>query len=342
MSFEPPRCPNDDCPSHDIRCAFRYVRNGRFRRQCDRRFVQRFRCLVCERGFSTQTFHVSYRHKRPELNRLIAFELVSKCTLRQAARKLGCTKRSVTRRVPLLGDIARATHEYLSRRGRRFTEEPFRSDYFLMDELETYSISRRNDPLTVPVLIHHFSYFVVHTDVGPLPRRGGTGRDEAEPAPLTEEERRERNAGSRVAVGSCCRRLAEFARAQEVFVMTDQKRSYPKLLRDALGRRLEHLQTHSKQARNTRNPLFRINLTLAMMRDGISRLVRRTWAASKRRERLLQHLWVWVCYRNYVRGRLNRLPYETPAMAARVLDRQVDFDDLFVWRAPYVPDLLTL
>ena len=86
MSFEPPRCPNTGCPSHDVRCAFRYVRNGKFVRKCDRRHVQRFICLVCERGFSTQTFHVSYRHKRPELNRLIAFELVSKCTLRQAAR----------------------------------------------------------------------------------------------------------------------------------------------------------------------------------------------------------------------------------------------------------------
>ena len=173
MSFEPPRCPNTGCPSHDIRCAFRYVRNGKFVRKCDRRHVQRFICLVCERGFSTQTFHVSYRHKRPELNRLVAYELVSKCTLRQAARKLGCTKRSVTRRVPLLGDVARVTHEYLSQRRPRRWDWPSENDFFLMDELETYAVSRRNDPLTVPVLIHKHSFFVVHTAVGPLPRRGG-------------------------------------------------------------------------------------------------------------------------------------------------------------------------
>ena len=79
-----------------------------------------------------------------------------------------------------------------------------------------------------------------------------------------------------------------------------------------------------------------------MMRDGVSRLVRRTWAASKRRERLLQHLWVWICYRNYVRGQTNARPRMTPAMAVGVLDRQLDFDDLFVWRAPYVERLLRL
>ena len=318
------------------------MRNGKYKRQCDRRHVQRFICLVCERGFSTQTFHVSYRHKRPELNRLVAFELVSKCTLRQAARKLGCTKRSVTRRVPLLGDVARATHEYLSLRNPDARDWPWEADFFLMDELETYAVSRRNDPLTVPVLIHRPSFFVVHTDVGPLPRRGGTGRDEAIPAELTEEERRFRNAGSRVAVGACCDRLAEFSPVADVFVGTDRKRSYPKLLRDALGERVNHLKTPSDLPRGTRNPLFRINLTLAMMRDGISRLVRRTWAASKLPERLLQHLWVWVCYRNYVRGKTILTPYETPAMALNVLDKQVDFDELFVWRPPYVADLLRL
>ena len=81
-----------------------------------------------------------------------------------------------------------------------------------------------------------------------------------------------------------------------------------------------------------------------MMRDGLSRLVRRTWAASKCRERLEQHLWVWICYRNYVRG-----PHErdarrtTPAMRAGVMsERQVDFDELFVWQAPYVADLCRL
>ena len=79
-----------------------------------------------------------------------------------------------------------------------------------------------------------------------------------------------------------------------------------------------------------------------MMRDGISRLVRRTWAASKCRERLEQHLWVWICYRNYIRGRTNETPDETPAMWAAVMDQPVDFDELFVWRAPYVADLSRL
>jgi hypothetical protein len=43
-----------------------------------------------------------------------------------------------------------------------------------------------------------------------------------------------------------------------------------------------------------------------MMRDGISRLVRRSWGASKLRARLELHAWIWVVWRNYVRGSRTR------------------------------------
>jgi hypothetical protein len=69
----------------------------------------------------------------------------------------------------------------------------------------------------------------------------------------------------------------------------------------------------SEEPRGLDNPLFRINRTLAMMRDGVSRLVRRTWAASKKREQLEKHLWVWIVFRNYVRRRINRSRTESAA-----------------------------
>ena len=339
MSFTPPCCPSEECPSRDRRCEFRFTTNGTYRRACDRRTVRRFRCLVCRIGFSEQTFRATYRQKLPHLNSLVAWELVSKVSLRQAARKLGVNRKSVVRRLPLLGSAAYASHKHLA--PERDLEEV--SGPFLLDELETYAESRRNNPLTVPVLIHRGSFFVVEADVGPLPRRGGKGRDERVPGELDDEERARRNAGSRVAVGFCCEALAEFTQgAAEVVVRTDEKRSYPGLLRKALGNRLVHLTTSSKLARNTRNPLFRINLTLAMMRDGVSRLVRRTWAASKRQWRLWQHLWVWFAYRNYVRGMTNEERHETPAMQLGITDRPVTFDELLQWRPPYVDQLLRL
>ena len=333
MPFEPPRCPASACPSHRHPRAWRYRRNGTYPRACDGRRVQRFVCRACGLHFSTQTF----RHKKPLLNLALFDLLVSKVTLRQAARVLRVNYKAVALRLPLLGEVAHALHDHLA---PRRSPHGFVAGRFLLDELETYADSRRNNPLTVPVLIHAESFFVVHTEVGPLPRRGGRGRDEREPPEMDENERMERNRGSRAAVGACCERLARLAPEKgDVVVATDEKLGYPGLLRRALGERLVHEQTNSKEQRSWRNPLFRINLTLAMLRDGVSRLVRRTWAASKLEERLRDHLWIWIAWRNYVRGMTNACWGRTPAMRVGVCRRKLRAADIFRWRGAFVPAL---
>ncbi|MCK6445681.1 MAG: hypothetical protein L6Q99_04755, partial [Planctomycetes bacterium] len=66
MHFHPKFCPRPDCPSH-AGSPFLFRRRGYFRRRCDTRKVPRFLCLTCSRGFSSQTFRVDYRLKRPDL-----------------------------------------------------------------------------------------------------------------------------------------------------------------------------------------------------------------------------------------------------------------------------------
>ena len=88
----------------------------------------------------------------------------------------------------------------------------------------------------------------------------------------------------------------------------------------------------SRAKRDRGNPLFPINHTLAMLRDGVSRLVRRSWAASKRRSKLELHLWIWACWRNYVRGITNKARHVTPAMAAGLERRPFRKDELLAWR----------
>ena len=93
-----------------------------------------------------------------------------------------------------------------------------------------------------------------------------------------------------------------------------------------------HAQHSSKARRDRFNPLFPINHTLAMLRDGLSRLVRRSWGASKLLEWLERHAWVWIAYRNYIRGVTNKAPDTTPAQALGVLARQFSKQTFFEWR----------
>jgi hypothetical protein len=204
---------------------------------------------------------------------------------------------------------------------------------FQLDELETFEHSRRLAPVTMPVLIGRQSYFVVDLETAPLPCRGGLSPSYRKRKKECEAFSGKRRSGSREAVSTCLATLATVASPRVPLVLqTDRKSAYPGIVRERLGKQALHSRTSSRLKRDYWNPLFPINHTLAMARDGISRLVRRTWAASKLRERLGWHAWIWAVWRNYVRGITNHAPRITPAMVAGVARRRWGVAQLCAWR----------
>lgn len=328
MRFWPAHCPYSHCPS---RTSGRFQASpwGMYLRKCDGRSAQRFRCRTCGRTFSSQTFRLDYRLQRPHLHLDLWALLISKVTHRQAARVLSCTRKSVAHRLDLLGRHCREFHQArLEERPVRLHEGPFQ-----LDELETYEHRRRLQPLTVPVLIQRSSYFVIHAEVATLPCRGGLAEQERRRKERLEELLGKRRSGSRRAVEACFGRLASVIGSQRSeIVQTDFKSTYRGCIERTLGRGIRHDQTPSTLKRDRDNPLFPINHTLAQLRDGVSRLVRRTWAASKQAARLGHHLWIWICWRNYVRGVTNRAPHTTPGMIVGATERQLGREELLRWR----------
>jgi hypothetical protein len=292
--------------------------------------VQRFLCLECRHTFSIQTFRLDYRLKKPRLHLALFKDFVSKTTLRQSARMLGCTRRTVAHRLRLLGTHCRRFHEARLTHARRRGGV---TGVFQLDELETFEHSRRLKPVTVPILIERKSYFVLHAESAPLPARGRLSVADKEKKEDLELRFGKRRSGSVKAVQRTFEALARIHRTQGgVEIATDRKPSYDSCLRRLFGERLRHERHSSKAARNYRNPLFPINHTLAMLRDGVSRLVRRTWAGSKLRERLDLHLWIWIAYRNYIRAITNRAKRTTPAMAIGFEHRPWRRKELLAWR----------
>jgi len=324
MRFQPPFCPHPACRAHTAR-PFRYHRRGTYPRACDGRRAQRFRCLECGRSFSTQRFRLDFRLQRPRLHLDLWPLLVSKVTHRQSARMLACDRKSVARRLELMGTHCRAWHRARLARG------PL-AGTFQLDELETFEHSRRLQPVTVPVLIQRRSYLVVDLGVAPLPCRGGLSAAYRRRKAEREARWGKRRSGSRAAVERCLETLEGCLRGRRGVLESDRKTAYATSRRRVLGPRVAHVRHASRGRRDWGHPLFPINHTLAQLRDGVSRLVRRSWAASKRRERLELHLWVWACWRNYVRGITNRAPRVTPAMAAGVERRPIRPDELLAWK----------
>jgi len=327
--FLPPHCPRDDCPSRHPGSPFLWQRKGRYRRACDERVVQRFWCRACCRYFSTQSFRLDFGLRKPTLHFTLFDTFISKVTQRQAARILECTRKTVVHRLRLLSEHSRAFHERVLARAR--ARGGLDGDYQL-DELETFEGSRRQCPVTMPVLIELHSYFVVHVEVAPLPPRGKARRKELERRLERERVEGRRRSGSSAAVERCFRVLADAHGHQRApTISTDCKSTYGPLLRKAFPDTCYHVRHSSKARRDFHNPLFPINHTLAMLRDGLSRLVRRNWGVSKQREWLERHAWVWIAYRNYIRPLTNRSPRTTAASALGLVDK-LGKHDLFEWR----------
>ena len=251
--------------------------------------------------------------------------------MRQAARITGLSRTTVARRMAALGRHCEQFHRAVLEKSSDGLHGSF-----LMDELETFETDRLVRPVTVPVLVQRTSHLVVHVTVGQLASRGRL--DIYRQLRRTRDERLsgKRRCQSRVAVRETLQGLASaLGPDQSLNLTTDRKSSYRPLVGSLFASRFgSHARVSSRQRRDRSNPLFPINHTLAMMRDGISRLVRRSWAASKLRERLREHLWLWVCYRNYVRGITVKAPRVTPAMVAGLRSETVSVSELLRWRWP--------
>ena len=258
--------------------------------------------------------------------------LCSKVTRRQAARILGVNRKAVELRFRRFSKIAKDFH--ISAMSRCRSNGGF-SGVFQLDELETYEHNRRIKPVTVAVVIERSSYFVIGADPGAMASRSPLSKMYQKRKQAIQEEEGLRRSQSRLVVQKSLDRLGRFLSPTAVMnLQSDKKKTYPAALAKAAGERLVHHEvTSSKLRRDYQNPLFPINHTLAMMRDGISCLVRRNWAGSKKKSGLQRHCWIWIAWRNYVRGITTRTR-TTPAQALGVMSKAAQSQDLYYWRWP--------
>ena len=325
--FQPPRCPNRACPQHHHPTPRFYVRRGSYRPRCRSRPVPRFRCRICKRGFSRQTFRADYRDHRPSLNAPLFLLLASGMGLRQAARNLALSPRCTELK-------ARKLARHLRRLNLNLRRPLEGTCDFQLDEFESYEGRRNTRPLSIPMLIERESRFIVWAEAAPIRPHG---RMSAARERAIEEDRRRfgrRKDLSRRSVYRTLRRGAELAaRYATIELSSDEKSAYPGLARRAFGtRRLVHQRTNSELARRTWNPLFPINHSEAMARDLMGRLRRESWLVSKKRRFLDLALALWSAYRNYVRKRFNHDEEESPAQLLGFVPRRLTPGELLGWR----------
>jgi transposase-like protein len=325
MRFRPPRCPYEGCPQHaDPRARF-WIRHGYYQPRCRRRPIPRFRCRACRRTFSRQTFRHDYRDKRPHCNATLFWSLASSSGLRQAGRELELGVGSVQRKFRKIARTCRGLHRNLCP-----ALPPGRT--FLLDEEETYEKASIR-PLTMPVVIEKETYFVVATMAGPIRRLAAPGTARRRRQERDEARRGPRRDRSRACVRATLRALGGRLRGGELTLLSDEKASYRTLGAEVFGEAVHHVTTSSRMVRSEFNPLFPINLTLAMTRDNCGRLHRSSWLVTEKRRCLQLHMHVFTAYRNYVRRRHNDDGRDdTPAALLGLLPRPLKVREVLAWR----------
>ena len=322
--FRPDRCPYAGCRAHHQPGPRFFIRHGSYLPRCRCHAVPRFRCRLCRRTFSRQTFRADYRHKKPHLNALFLELMVACVGLRQAARLLRVARRTVELRFQWLARQAAGFHA--NRLALSTVTGPFH-----LDELESFE-ANRFQPLTVPVLVESHTLFLVGTAVGPLRRKGRLTPEQRRRRAAHEAEHGRRPSQSPRAVRRVLARLRDLVpRTRRVVLHSDHKPLYGTVGRRLFGARFLW-RTHDASARRDRaNPLFPINHTNARLRHFLSRLRRRTWCVSKRAAGLQAHLHIAVLWMNYCRGITNRTR-TTPAQALGIIPKALRSEELVAWR----------
>jgi hypothetical protein len=269
---------------------------------------------------------MDYRDHRPDLNPKLLELLASGVGLRQSSRLLGLSLWCLQLKARKLGRHLRRLNLNL--------QGPLPAwSTFQFDELETFEGMRTLRPLSVPLLIEKRSRFIIWAEAAPIParhRRTRHGKTRLEELVL----KGRRRDGSRRA---CCRTLGRAAALARnlgaVTIETDEKRTYPALIREAFGSELAiaHGTTKSTRKRDVSNPLFAINQTEAMARDLMGRLRRMSWLVSKKRRYLDLGLATFIAWRNLVRRRFNHEEC-SPAQVLGFTRRRMSEDELCSWR----------
>ena len=312
MTFNPPFCPNKDCPTHHESTTSGqtwYLRKG-LRPTKTIGPVPRFQCRVCLKGFSQRTFDIDYwTHRRVDYPHILSL-LVGGSGLRQSCRTLGVSLRLLANRHARLARQALALH---SRCMQDFSlREPVAFDGF-----ESFAYSQYY-PNNLNLLVTGTSQLVLGLNAALLRRKGR----------MTEAQKRRRKvleslyrapAGdiyrtSQELLGYGCH-LAFGSRHLPFHLHTDEKKDYEWALerlpvygawKDAGV--LVHHRTSSKAPRTLANPLFPVNYLDRQLRKDLAEHVRETVRFARRIEQSLERTVIHLVHHNYFKSFRSRKP----------------------------------
>lgn len=279
-------CPNSNCAFPEF-----VIRDGTFRRKDDSKTIQRFRCKNCGRRFSSATFSDCFGQKKRRVNWPIMKLYSSGVSLRRSALFLGINRRTVEKKIVILGKICRRKNEkYL---------EKFRSRIhnIQIDDLITKENSKLK-PLSVTIAVDEDRRTILAAEVSQIPAFGHLSKIAVSKYGTRKDEHFQ-------GLTRVFQKITPLL-SNEVQVKSDEHKLYSGFVTAYLPQS-KHLTFKSERAtvagqgemkKIMIDPLFIVNHTCATLRANINRLIRRTWCTTKDPKRLKDHLDIFIYFYN--------------------------------------------
>ncbi len=269
-------------------------RKGVFFRKRNSKPIQRFLCKICNRSFSTATLSSCYRQKKRYLNQPIWRLFVSGVSHRRISRLLNVTQNTVARKLVFLAGVAEDKHDQFL---TSLEAAPLKAIQF--DEMETFEKSKCL-PLSISLVVAEKSRKILGLRVASMPAKG----------PLAEFSRKKygyRPDHRRREASDLFKSLHKVIHPNAQ-ITSDENPKYPKWISSHFST-ITHATVKGRRGCITGqgelkkigfDPLFDLNHTCAMIRANVNRMFRRTWCTTKRPDRLLAHLYLYMQYHNEV------------------------------------------
>jgi hypothetical protein len=231
------------------------------------------------------------------MNHRVEKAYIEGCSLRGIARTLGLSRTTVARKFVFLGINAERELEEMNQNLPKVAQVQF-------DEQETAE-STKLKPLSILMVTEKYSHRILGFEISEIP---ASGRN-AEKSRKKYGRRPDRRSAGRRKLFSQLKPFIE----EQAIVESDDHPHYPSEIKIVFPQ-ATHRTHKARPARDHgfdelkkgKDPLFSINHVLAKQRARMSRLARKSWCISKRKERLRLHLAIFAVNHNRTRARLEK------------------------------------
>ena len=264
--------------------------NGEYKRSSDGQTIRRFRCKTCNKSFSSATRNPLKWQKKRHINHALMVILSNRGSLSGAAQILKINPKTVAKKLTFLGGICR-------KRLERDRAQYSGIEHIQFDELQTIEHTKCK-PLSVAVAVAKKERKILGFQVSKMPATGHLAKISCKKYGKRPDERMRGMRQLFDELSGFLRPTASFSSDECSFYKGGVRRYFPQANYTQYKGQKGCVAGQGELKKVLFDPIFTINHTFAMMRDGISRLTRRTWNTTKKIHCLIDHISIYIWMHN--------------------------------------------